>query len=88
MDELLTLISEAAASHSWVVLALALVLLAIPLVLKALGKSVPIVDQLLPALVGLLKGFKKKPAEPEVKPEDDGISNVVHIDKEKGPPEA
>lgn len=87
MDELLTIISDAAMSHSWLMLALAVVLLAVPIVLKALGKSVPIVDQLLPVLVGLLKSLKKAPPPMADPPkEEEGVSNVVKIDREQDPP--
>lgn len=87
MDELLTVINDAAASGNWLVLAFAVVLLAVPIVLKALKKPVPIVDQLIPVLVGLLKRFRKDPP-PEQKPEaQGGIAAVVPIESARKPEE-
>lgn len=87
MDDVLILINDAAASGNWLVLALAVVLLAVPIVLKALKKPVPIVDQLVPVLVGLLKRLKKDPP-PEQKPEaQEGIAAVVPIESARKPEE-
>ena len=52
MDELLALINDAAASHNWPVVAGGVAVLAVPIVLKALGKSVPGLDQLGHAAAG------------------------------------
>ena len=89
MDELLSLLNDAASTQNWPVLAAGVVLLAVPIVLKAIGKPVPILDQALPAAVKFLKGIKKPAPKPETLPENQpGLSNVVHIDKareDKGP---
>jgi hypothetical protein len=89
MDELLALLNDAASTQNWPVLAAGVVLLAVPIVLKALGKSVPILDQALPMAVKFLKGMKKPEPKPETLPENQpGLANVVHIDKareDKGP---
>jgi len=78
MDELLTLINDAAANRNWIVLAIGVVLVVIPIVLKALGKHVPIIDTILPAAVAALK--KLKPSTPPARPEDmAGLSNVVEL---------
>lgn len=85
MDELLALLNDAATSQNWPVLAAGLVVLAVPIVLKALGKSVPGLDQATPVIVGFLKKFKKAPP-PEQLPENQaGLSNVVHIDDARKP---
>jgi hypothetical protein len=89
MDELLALINDAAASHNWPVVAGGVAVLAVPIVLKALGKSVPGLDQLTKFAVDQLKKVKPPAPKPEEQPENQpGISNVVHIDKareDKGP---
>lgn len=89
MDEVLSLINDAAASHNWVVVAGGVAVLAVPVVLKALGKNVPGLDQLTKFAVEQLKKVKPPAPKPEDLPENQpGIANVVHIDdarKDKGP---
>lgn len=90
MDDLLVLLNDAASTQNWPVLAAGVAVLAVPIVLKALGKSVPGLDQATPVIVGFLRKFKKAPP-PEQKPEDQpGLSNVVRIEnarrEDKGPP--
>jgi hypothetical protein len=87
-DSLLDLVNQAAQSQQWLILAIAVVLLAVPVVLKALGKSVPILDQILAVATSLLKTFAKKtPPPPAQLPENqDGVAKVVPIeDARKGP---
>ena len=81
------LINQAVASKDWVTLALGVVLLAVPLVLKALGKDVPWLD---PIIAGAKKLLASK-AKPEVIPppaegEKTGLAAVVDIHERKGPP--
>jgi len=89
MDELLSLLNDAASTQNWPVLAAGVVLLAVPIVLKAIGKPVPILDQALPAAVKFLKGIKKPAPKPEEQPENQpGLAAVIQIDKakeDKGP---
>lgn len=88
MDELLALINDAATAQNWPVLAAGIAVLAVPIVLKALGKSVPGLDQATPVIVGFLKKFKKAPPPEQLPENQPGIANVVHIDKareDKGP---
>jgi hypothetical protein len=89
MDELLALLNDAASTQNWPVLAAGVVLLAVPIVLKAIGKPVPILDQVLPTAVKFLKGMKKPAPKPEEQPENQpGLAAVIQIDKakeDKGP---
>lgn len=89
MDELLALINDAAASHNWPVVAGGVAVLAVPIVLKALGKGVPGLDQLTKFAVDALRKVKPPAPKPEALPENQsGLANVVHIDKakeDKGP---
>ncbi len=50
-------------------IAAGIAVLAVPIVLKALGKNVPGLDQATPVIVGFLKKFKKAPP-PEQLPEN------------------
>lgn len=89
MDELLSLINDAAASHNWPVVAGGVVVLAVPIVLKALGKSVPGLDQLTTFAVSALRKVKPPAPKPEEQPENQpGLASVIQIDKakeDKGP---
>ena len=88
MDELIALLNDAATTQNWPVLAAGIAVLAVPIVLKALGKSVPGLDQATPVIVGFLKKFKKAPPPEQLPENQSGLSNVVHIDKareDKGP---
>lgn len=89
MDEVLSLINDAATTQNWVLLAAGVALLAVPIVLKALGKNVPGLDQVTPIAVGFLKKLKKPAPKPEEQPENQpGLAAVIQIDKakeDKGP---
>lgn len=88
MDEsLFDLVNQAAQTQQWLILAIAAVLLIVPVVLKALGKSVPVLDQILAVAASLLKTFAKKAPPPAQLPENqDGVAKVVPIeDARKGP---
>jgi hypothetical protein len=86
MDELLALLNDAAANQNWPVLAAGVVLLAVPIVLKAIGKPVPILDQAIPTAIKFLKGIKKPAPKPETLPENQpGLSNVVNIEDARKP---
>lgn len=89
MDEVLSLINDAATTQNWVLLAAGVALLAVPIVLKALGKSVPGLDKLTPIAVGFLQKLKKPAPKPEDLPENQpGLAAVIQIDKakeDKGP---
>jgi hypothetical protein len=89
MDDLLALINDAASTQNWPVLAGAVAVLVVPIVLKAIGKPVPILDQALPVVVRFLKGVKKPEVKPETLPENQpGLAAVIQIDKakeDKGP---
>jgi len=86
MDELLSLISDAASTQNWVLLAAGVGVLAVPVVLKALGKNVPGLDQATPVIVGFLKKLKKPAPKPETLPENQpGLAAVIQIDDARKP---
>lgn len=89
MDELLSLLNDAAATHNWPVLAAGVVVLAVPIALKAFGKSVPGLDQATTFLVTQLRKVKPPAPKPETLPENQpGIAKVVRIEdarEDKGP---
>ncbi len=82
MDEMISQIQEAAASHDWLTVIVGTVLVTVPVVLKALGRSVPILDQVLGAggsILKFVKGRKKDAPAPQP-----GVSSVVDVvDEEK-----
>ena len=86
MDDLLSLINDAASTQNWPVLAGAVAVLVVPIVLKAIGKPVPILDQAIPTAVKFLKGIKKPAPKPETLPENQpGLANVVNIEDARKP---
>lgn len=82
------LISQAVASHDYVVLVLAVLLLAVPAGLKLAGKSVPGLDSAIE--LGkklLLTRAKIVPVVPPAEGEKQGIAAVVDVQEaRKGPP--
>ncbi len=93
-DSLVKVLQDALAAHStvgYVVAGLLAVCILVPIVLKALGKSVPLLDTALNLLSAVLKGLQKKPApvEPPAPPapdevaKEEGVSNVVKIKEDK-----
>jgi hypothetical protein len=81
--DLQSIINEAAQSRDWLMLAAASLALIVPVVLKALGKSVPIVDQLLGLLLKVVSAFRKPPQAPPPADGKAGIAAVVPIKDEK-----
>lgn len=79
--DLVTLINEAAVNHQWVLLGVAVVCLVVPIVLKALGKSVPIVDQAIAIVLKVARGFSKPKVLPA--PGKEGVEAVVKVEEEK-----
>lgn len=89
MNELLDLLNESVQSGSWMVVVGAAVLMAgsiATVVLKALGKPVPILDTLLELGKGLVKMLPKKAPPPPADPSKDGVAAVVKIEDRRGPP--
>lgn len=86
MNELLDTLNTAVQTQNWVLLALVAVLIVggiVSVILKAMGKSVPIVDTLLELGKSLIKVVPAKKA-PEPKPgEPSGIAAVVKIDDKR-----
>lgn len=91
-DALQTL-TDALGMHStlgYVVAGVLAVLILLPLLLKALGKNVPILDAVIVFLFGLLKSLVKKREVEVVKAEVeekgvDGVAQVHDINELKGP---
>lgn len=84
MDELLKMLSDAVAGQNWVVVVVVsvLVLLSIvALVLKVMGKDVPIIGTLLDLGKGIVKVLPAKKVEP-VDPAKEGIAGVVEVKDE------
>lgn len=82
MDDLMQMLSDAVAGQNWpvvVVLAVLVVLSLVAVVLKMLGKDVPILDKLLDLGKGIVKMLPAKKEPPPVEPDKDGVSNVVPI---------
>lgn len=97
-DDAAQLIHDAIAQHStagYVVAGLAAVLFLVPLVLKALGRSIPFLDPIIEVAISVLKSFAtaKKPtpeeiaaakAEQAAEPGVEKVANVVEL-KPKDP---
>lgn len=84
MSDVLDIIDTAAQTQDWLVLAVASVLLIVPIVLKALGKRVPLVDGAIKLAVGILKSRKPKEPPAPQSGETQGIPSVVPVtDAEK-----
>lgn len=81
--DLQSIINEAAQNRDWLMLAAASLALVVPVVLKALGKSVPVVDQLLGLLLKVVSAFRKPPQAPPPVDGKEGIAAVVPIKDEK-----
>ena len=85
-ESLEDLINEAAQTKNWPMLAAAAVILIVPVVLKALGKSVPLLDQALSWAQKALPMMRKKEVPPAPEGEPQGVAKVVPIeDAKKGP---
>ena len=79
MSDIVEIIDVAAQSKDWIVLAIASVLLIVPIVLKALGKHVPLVDSAVELVLGILKGMKRKAPPPLPPGEKDGVAAIVPV---------
>ncbi len=87
MDALLSQLSEAVASQNWlVVVAVSVVLLAglVSVVLKAIGKPVPLLDTLIDFAKRILPSLPKK-APPAPAPEKQGVAAIVPVEETKKP---
>ena len=83
-ENLEALIHEAAQNKDWLTLAIAAVLLIVPVVMKALGKKVPLLDSGLDLVAKILPALKKKPVEPPpAEGEKQGLAAVVPIEDAK-----
>ena len=86
MSDILAIIDAAAQSQDWLILAIASVLLIVPIVLKALGKKVPLVDGIVELAVSVLKSRKPKAPPPVPAGELEGVAKVVPIESAKPKP--
>lgn len=81
----LDLLNQAAQSKDWLALAVAGIAVVVPVVLKLLGKNVPIVDSIISVALKVLPALRKAPA---AKPEDQpGASAVVQVKDEVPKPQ-
>ena len=78
MHEILALLNDAAAQKDWVVLAILGAAVIVPVVLKALGKHVPLVDTVIEWVVAILKA-RKKALPPTPEGEVEGVAKVLPI---------
>lgn len=79
MSEIVDIIDAAAQTQDWVVLVIASLVLVVPLVLKGMGKKVPLVDAAVALVTGVLKGMKRKAPPPLPEGEKDGVAGVVPV---------
>lgn len=88
MDDLLNQLSVLVQSQDWLSVALvaALVLLSLAMVvLKALGKNIPILGTIVDLGKGVLKVLPKKAPPPPADPAKDGLAAVVKIEDKREP---
>lgn len=84
MDELLSQLSDAVAAQNWpvvVAVSVVVVLALVASVLKMMGKSVPLVDQILGVAKAGVKLLPKKESPSPAK--EEGIAAVVKVEDEK-----
>lgn len=82
-QSLLDQLNSAAQSGDWVMLAVLGVAVIVPIVLKALGKSVPVLDQALELAVKVAGAFRKPKPPPPAEPGKDGIAGIVPVEEKK-----
>ena len=85
MSDILDIINAAAQSQDWLILAISAVLLIVPIVLKAVGKKIPLVDGVVELAVSVLKARKKAPP-PVPAGELEGVAKVVPVEGEQPKP--
>ena len=88
MDDLLNQLGQLVQSQDWLSVAVvsALVLLSLAtVVLKALGKNIPILGTILDLGKGVLKVLPKKAPPPPADPSKDGLAAVVKIEDKREP---
>lgn len=88
MDDLLNQLGQLVQSQDWLSVAVvsALILVSVAgVVLKALGKSVPILNTVVDLGKGVLKVLPKKAPPPPADPAKDGLAAVVKIEDKREP---
>lgn len=83
-NELLEQLVTAAADHNWLVVVLVAVLIAVPIVLRLLGKEVPLVSSILDIVAKIIPMLKKKAPPPPA--EGSGLASVVPVEEKKDEP--
>lgn len=79
MESVLDTLNQAAQQGDWLVLTIGGVAVVASIVLKALGKSIPVVDSIIGLALKVLPSIRKQP-KPEAQP---GIESVVDV-KDQG----
>lgn len=83
MDDILSMLGDAAQVQDWLGLGLLALVVVVPVVLKALGKKIPLVDTAISAILAFVKSRKPK-APPALKEgEKEGLAAVVKIEEKK-----
>lgn len=83
--DIVSLINDAVAAKNWPLLAVAVLMLVVPIVLHLIGKDVPVVTSVLTKIAEFLKA---RPAAKPVAPVDEpkGVLAVVKVEEEKKGP--
>lgn len=80
------MLNDALAGQNWMAVAAisaVMVLMLVSIVLKALGKGVPVLDTLVSMGKGLVKVLPKKAPPPPADPAKDGVAAVVPVEEKK-----
>lgn len=88
MDDFLNMLSDAVASQNWLlVVAMSVVFVGgiVSLILKAIGKPVPILDKILDLAKGMLKFTPKKDAPAPAPGSPEGVAAVVKVEEAPKP---
>lgn len=85
--DLEAIINQSVVAKDWVTLGVAVVVLVVPIVLKALGKNVPVVDTVISWVRGVLAARAKQPVAPPPPSGKDGVEAVVPVVEKPKPVE-
>lgn len=83
MDDILSMLGDAAQVQDWLGLGLLALVVIVPVVLKALGKKIPLADTAISAILAFVKSRKPKAPPPVPAGEKEGLAAVVKIEEKK-----